>query len=284
MTTDAQPLESHLAESQAPITVWGAFADPVLEDRYRRSRLRWDCAWVRWILAIALFPTLVFIASDYHLFGVSSGFWILAAVRLVMLIGLGSALVLVRWVTTPRQLDCLVFASVALITAASAYIETTRPSGYAGFAMMDVLALIGVLTVVPAPLRLQALLAGSMTVAAVLVLAARSAALDALTLLVVPAAYVVANSLGGLGAWNLHHWKRTQFAALLREQELRTELQQALAEIRTLRGIVPICAYCKKVRDDAGFWQQVESYVRDHTHAEFSHGICSACLEIHHPH
>ena len=57
------------------------------------------------------------------------------------------------------------------------------------------------------------------------------------------------------------------------------ELQRALAEIKTLRGIVPICASCKKIRDDAGFWQQVEVYVRDHSEAEFSHGICQECMK-----
>lgn len=55
------------------------------------------------------------------------------------------------------------------------------------------------------------------------------------------------------------------------------ELAKNLAEIRTLRGIVPICAWCKKVRDDTGYWQAVEVYVRDHTEADFSHGMCPEC-------
>lgn len=57
------------------------------------------------------------------------------------------------------------------------------------------------------------------------------------------------------------------------------DLEKALAEIKTLRGIVPICANCKKIRDDKGFWHQVESYVREHTEAEFSHGICPDCAK-----
>jgi len=57
------------------------------------------------------------------------------------------------------------------------------------------------------------------------------------------------------------------------------ELQQALEQVRTLRGIVPICAGCKKIRDDEGFWQQVEVYVRDHTEAQFTHGLCPECIE-----
>lgn len=57
------------------------------------------------------------------------------------------------------------------------------------------------------------------------------------------------------------------------------ELHQALDQIKTLRGIVPICANCKKIRDDAGYWQQVEAYVASHTEAEFSHGFCPECLK-----
>jgi DNA-binding response OmpR family regulator len=55
------------------------------------------------------------------------------------------------------------------------------------------------------------------------------------------------------------------------------ELQQVLDQIKTLRGIVPICANCKKIRDDQGYWNQLEAYVRDHTEAEFSHAICPDC-------
>ncbi|MBM4044630.1 MAG: PAS domain S-box protein [Planctomycetes bacterium] len=67
-------------------------------------------------------------------------------------------------------------------------------------------------------------------------------------------------------------------AEIEREKTLQ-ELRLALAEVKTLRGIVPICAWCKKVRDDRGYWEQVESYVSKHTEAEFSHGICPECAK-----
>lgn len=54
-------------------------------------------------------------------------------------------------------------------------------------------------------------------------------------------------------------------------------LKKTLAEIRTLQGILPICSYCKKIRDDEGSWRQMEIYIRDHSDAEFSHGICPDC-------
>ena len=66
-------------------------------------------------------------------------------------------------------------------------------------------------------------------------------------------------------------------------EEERRRLQQALDEVRTLRGIVPICANCKQIRDDKGYWNQVEKYVSDHTEAKFTYGICPDCVEILYP-
>jgi len=63
-----------------------------------------------------------------------------------------------------------------------------------------------------------------------------------------------------------------------REREkIIAELHQALAEVKTLSGMIPICAWCKNIRSDKGFWQTVEDYVRVHTDATFSHGVCPAC-------
>jgi hypothetical protein len=62
------------------------------------------------------------------------------------------------------------------------------------------------------------------------------------------------------------------------------ELSEAMANLRTLRGLVPICAACKKIRDDAGYWHQVEAYVHAHTEAEFTHGLCPECSPKYFPH
>ncbi|MCK9418787.1 MAG: DUF3365 domain-containing protein [Nitrospirae bacterium] len=62
-----------------------------------------------------------------------------------------------------------------------------------------------------------------------------------------------------------------------RVQERTRELQKALDSVKTLRGMLPICSSCKKIRNDDGYWSQIEVYVRDHSDAEFSHGICPEC-------
>jgi len=60
---------------------------------------------------------------------------------------------------------------------------------------------------------------------------------------------------------------------------LINELNHALAEVKTLQGIIPICSSCKKIRDDEGSWHQVEAYVSAHSSARFSHGICNECYK-----
>ena len=63
------------------------------------------------------------------------------------------------------------------------------------------------------------------------------------------------------------------------EREMKARIHEALAQIKTLSGLLPICAWCKKVRDDSGYWNQIETYVKDHTEAQFSHGICPECRQ-----
>ena len=59
------------------------------------------------------------------------------------------------------------------------------------------------------------------------------------------------------------------------------ELERALEEVKSLSGILPICSFCKKIRDDDGYWKQVEEYISEHSEAVFSHGLCQGCLEEH---
>ena len=63
------------------------------------------------------------------------------------------------------------------------------------------------------------------------------------------------------------------------KEKLIKKLQDALSEIKVLQGILPICAECKKIRDDQGYWYQIEKYIHDHSEAEFSHGICPECAK-----
>lgn len=69
----------------------------------------------------------------------------------------------------------------------------------------------------------------------------------------------------------------------IRLRRVVVELEQALEEIKTLRGILPICSFCKRIRDDQGYWKQLEEYIHQHSEAEFSHSICRECARKYYP-
>ena len=62
-------------------------------------------------------------------------------------------------------------------------------------------------------------------------------------------------------------------------EERNRELQEAIENVKVLHGLLPICASCKKIRNDSGSWSQMEAYISDHSEAEFSHGICPECQQ-----
>jgi hypothetical protein len=71
--------------------------------------------------------------------------------------------------------------------------------------------------------------------------------------------------------------------AEIERENLIGELQEAMASVKMLSGLVPICAGCKKIRDDTGYWNQLETYIQRHTEARFSHGLCPECIKQYYP-
>jgi hypothetical protein len=80
-----------------------------------------------------------------------------------------------------------------------------------------------------------------------------------------------------LVAWSGHRYRVRRLH--VHEQELQQRIDEAVSRIKVLSGLLPICAWCKKVRDDGGYWSQIETYILSHTEAEFTHGICPECRE-----
>jgi len=67
--------------------------------------------------------------------------------------------------------------------------------------------------------------------------------------------------------------------AEIEREKVIEDLTAALDEVKTLQGLIPICSSCKKIRDDTGYWNQIEHYIQEHSSATFSHGICPECKE-----
>ncbi len=87
----------------------------------------------------------------------------------------------------------------------------------------------------------------------------------------------------GIGANMMIDDVRTSHEDLDRQKNellaLNKDLRESFAKIKTLSGLLPICAWCKKIRDDEGYWQSVEQYISEHTKAELTHGICPECVD-----
>jgi hypothetical protein len=83
----------------------------------------------------------------------------------------------------------------------------------------------------------------------------------------------------GLIMVGLVRWRTARLAR--RAHELEAAVTEALSSAKVLRGLLPICAHCKKVRDDGGYWTRIEDYISRHSEADFSHGFCPDCVEKH---
>jgi DNA-binding NtrC family response regulator len=91
--------------------------------------------------------------------------------------------------------------------------------------------------------------------------------------------YLIKNQIDGEILTRSIRYSISQKKSQIERENLITELQDALGKVKTLSGLLPICSSCKKIRDDQGYWKQLESYISDHSDALFSHGYCPECGE-----
>ena len=91
--------------------------------------------------------------------------------------------------------------------------------------------------------------------------------------------YLIKNQIDGESLIRSIRYSIRQKKAEIEKENLIIQLQEALGNIRTLSGLLPICSSCKKIRDDQGYWKQLESYISEHSDALFNHGYCPECAE-----
>ncbi len=260
----------------------GVFRSPALEGAFRRSHLADDIALAGACLVVVVVGGAVFNLIDYRLFSLNRQFYLLLEVRLLSFLVALVAWRGLRHCTNPTDFDRLVLLLCFFAATMSLYVSVTRPPGQIGHAIIAVMMLALAYAMVPLPLLPQIVWAGMASIAYIAFLPERGPITGEIsTTTTIAAAFVTANILGIVTSWRLNHRRRLAFAAMLREAEVRCRLEQALAEVRTLRGYLSICAWCKCVRDEQLGWQNVEAFVQDRTHAQFTHGICPACFQKH---
>ena len=256
-----------------------SFRSKKTELSYRMNFLSSDRRQTVMALLLLLIPVLVFIPSDYFLFGYSSDFAHMILARSFAIIFLGATIFTVIKSENVFTTDKLILASLMINCCLILYINLGRPSDYLQNSMLVILIVFTAYFLIPNRYFFQIIPAITLTLFNLYVFLFHKEAATIVTSIVFWFSYIFANIIGMWTAWHLHIYRRRQFRTQLEERAVTEKLQIAMGEINTLQGILPICAKCKKIRDDKGSWNQLESYIECHSEAHFSHGLCLECEE-----
>ena len=230
-------------------------------------------------LSLLTLPLAFFSRSDYILFGATTQFWLLLAMRGAILLVFALMILLAFRMKQLWKLDNALLVVTFLLSILLFYINTTRPPSYHQHSIIDALLLLSIYLLIPNRFLYQVIGAFFLTGLAFINFLFFRDPVPALAANVFWISYIFSNAMGIWYARHLHLVHRQRYSSLLSERETSIALEQALSEVKTLEGILPICASCKKIRDSDGYWNQVEQYIATHSAAQFSHGLCEDCAE-----
>jgi len=260
---------------------FGSFVSPELERDFARYMLPQGVPQERIVILVMTVATAFFAVSDYQLFGLGPLFWGVAAVRgALVAFGLGALLVL-RHDPSAERLRRVSFAYALAISVFAMVLAPSRPPTALTYPLSCFSILLLTYLAVPIPRRLQVWPATIVSLA--IVWWAMSGGTVPMVKTSAATIILAGNLIGYIISGQLDGWQRVSFLTMREKSETLARLEQALAEVTALRGILPICSHCKSVRDDSGYWHEVEVYMRAHSEAEFSHSICPDCLQVHYP-
>ena len=234
-------------------------------------------------LGVLVVPFVWFVRTDIELFAHDATTLSVRLVARVLLVAmLLGGIALVRRTSSRRSYSTLIFALAALTAGAVFVLTILRPDG-SGLPLRSPLFVIAVMyAALPNTLWRQVVPPFALSVGLLFLEAGRLRAADT----DVAGDVVILAALSAAGVLTVRH--RIQLEAEVEgawdnEQTARRAEAAALRELRTLQGIIPICAHCKSVRTEQGAWQQIERYVHERSAAEFSHGICPECMRRKYP-
>jgi len=247
------------------------------ESEFRRSRIEWERRELVALFAILCLTLPLGFVNDVALVATDSSRLLVQSVRGIAALMAAATVVAALRTSTERTRDAVAAVTIVFLIALELTNATHRPVDYIGFVPTTVVGILVIFISIPIPFLLKsALLFVEATGIIWIMWTMKEVGVPALrtATLAVVAAVVI-------GAWvavRLGRSSRTQYLTLERERRARLDLESAHAEIARLEGILPICSSCKRIRDDDGFWQQIEVFVEAHSDAQFSHGTCPACM------
>ena len=249
------------------------------EHTYRQQALEQDKHQFKVLIIIAAISIGVFINSDYKLFGHGSMFYRLLAIRSIFIFFTLILAANLKKVEDEKRFDLAIFIFAIVSSGLVFYVNMSRPADYNIHAIADIVYLLAVYLILPNRFALQFIAAIIFTLGNIFIIINFKASHPILGNNIIIASYLFINLLGITVARQIHINRRRQFELYNTEKKLRIEYENTFDELVTLQGIIPICSNCKQIRDDQGYWSQLEEYIQRHSLAKFSHGICPQCTK-----
>ncbi len=258
---------------------WGGPELPAQQElRYRQRYLRADINQATVGMLILMFPLVAFAYNDYRLLGTSFLFYTIILIRSLLFAGTIALVIYLRRLANPSSYDRLVLAWGIASIIVIEFINYTRPPDVFAFGFIDPVAILVYYLIIPGKLGNQT--ATSLPLAVMDMLNLTLTRGPSVQAFLFPLALTYALSLAGstFGARQIGSHRRREFQLYEEEQESSEALKKALAEVDRLSGLIPICAWRKKLRNDSGYWQSVDIYLSEHPGVRLTHGICPDCL------
>ncbi len=255
------------------------FESEATEHQYRQEYLASDKKKIYTVLILIAVFCLAFIFSDLRVQEAQKWLNQLLLGRIA-----AASLVPVCWLICHRSrnenlIDFTVLVTVILFNLFISIVNCTRPVDYYTYLFVDLLVIFVSFLYVPNRFLYQVLPVTLFMVTEIIVFFNFRTMPDAVSLFAMGVSFLVAVVIGLLAAHSRHISNRKMFLSWRAEKDLREKYEEALGKIKTLSGLLPICASCKKIRDDKGYWNHIEQYIREHSEAEFTHGLCPDCIK-----
>ncbi|MDZ7684747.1 MAG: hypothetical protein U5O39_06840 [Gammaproteobacteria bacterium] len=247
----------------------GEFADPAVEAEFKRSSIEGRRRLCQ-ILALMVLVGSVLLAGNDSPVG--------AVARVVMGSSALAVFIVVSIFRGIRIVTTAMFALAAVVLIPELILQVMRPEQDVLYIGLDLLMIFGVYMALPGSVR-AIIVASGFSVALVAIHWLCKDPVYALTVAAIPVALLIGNFLGAGIAVLLKRVRRLRYWQAIEERGIREELEQKEQEVRRLSSMLPMCAGCKKVRNDEGFWEQVETFMSQVEGARVLRGVCPDCAE-----
>jgi len=261
-------------------TFWGDFIDPKIERDFRqdnflsekKSFLRF---FVLCLAAVSIFTVVGFFTQSLGNHG--NTIQLIRFIVILMMIGCAFGISKITSIETFQFFTLSVITIVSLITLS---IPLLRPPEYSAHYISDVVLIYSYYILFPISLRFQIFPAIVVTSVELIVLVTYKSFEDPFISFNLVVALSLVNLAGFLASRHNHIRSRERFQKLKEEEAMHAELRTANEKVELLEGLIPICASCKSIRNDEGYWEVLEQFLLRHGDITFTHGICPNCVEI----